>query len=170
MKDKKEEFYTARGYEIIAGENVLTPSMEDYLEMIVRLSKNTDYTRVNDLAESLNVQPPSVTKMVKKLHEKGLLDYKKYGMIHLTEKGARLGEYFLERHNTLKEFLTLLGATKHLQRDVERLEHYISYETYQIINALTNFFKDNEVFLQQFKEYKNNFQADSPNFDMYKEK
>lgn len=157
MKDKKEKFYTARGYEIIAGENELTPSMEDYLEMIVRLSSETNYTRVNDLAESLNVQPPSVTKMVQKLHEKGLLDYEKYGMIHLTEEGAKLGNYFLERHNILKEFLTLLGATEHLQTDVERLEHYISYETYQTIRALTIFFKENKDIRQNFLEYKIKF-------------
>jgi len=157
MDNQKEEFYTARGYEIAAGDSALTPSMEDYLEMIYRLSEETGYTRVNELAESLNVQPPSVTKMIQKLHEKELLNYEKYGMIHLTEEGARLGKYFLERHNTLREFLSLVGAKEHLQKDVERIEHYISWDTYRIIHALTCFMKENKEVLYQFNEYKTKY-------------
>ena len=103
MTKRKEQFYTARGYEIAAGENALTPSMEDYLEMIYRLSRVNGYTRVNDLAENLNVQPPSVTRMIQKLYDRSLLDYRKYGMIHLTDKGTKL-RIFLDRHNILREF------------------------------------------------------------------
>lgn len=157
MSKIKEQFYTARGYEIAAGEDALTPSMEDYLEMIYRLSQVNGYTRVNDLADSLNVQPPSVTKMVQKLYDRALLDYEKYGMIHLTDKGIRLGEYFLERHNTLREFLSLLGVTDDLQRDVETLEHYISYNNFQMISALVAFMKNNPHFLREFQEYEEKF-------------
>ena len=39
--------------------------MEDYLEMIYRLSKENGYTRINELSNALNVQPPSATRMVK---------------------------------------------------------------------------------------------------------
>ena len=149
------EFYTARGYEITAGDNALTASMEDYLEMIYRLSQKDGYTRVNDLAASLNVQPPSVTKMTQKLNEKKLLNYKKYGMIHLTEEGKKLGKYFLERHNTLKELFSLIGATDNLQKDVETMEHYISYKNFRIISALVNFLKEDNQFLTRFHKYKN---------------
>lgn len=160
MGKKDEEFYTARGYENAAGKNTLTPSMEDYLEMIIRLSNKTGYTRVNDLANSLNVQPPSVSKMVQKLKEEALLDYEKYGMIHLTEEGRKLGEYLLNRHNTLKEFFTLIQATKNLQKDVETIEHYISVHNYRVIAALVGFMKENEDFLNQFYKYKERFFLD----------
>lgn len=146
-------FYTARGYEIAAGENALTPSMEDYIEMIYRLSSEIGYTRVNDLAERLNVQPPSVTKMMQKLHEKALLSYEKYGMIHLTEEGKKLGEFFLQRHNTLKEFLALLDI-RDVQTKVEQMEHYVSYDTFQIISAFVDFLKDNNDILARFNEYR----------------
>lgn len=157
MSKIKEQFYTARGYEIAAGEDALTPSMEDYLEMIYRLSQVNGYTRVNDLAESLNVQPPSVTKMIQKLYERSLLDYEKYGMIHLTDKGIRLGEYFLVRHNTLREFLSLLGVTDNLQRDVETMEHYVSYNNFKMISSLVAFMGDNPHFLREFQRYKEKF-------------
>lgn len=160
MTKLNEEFYTARGYENIAEENALTASMEDYLEMIYRLSQENGYTRVNDLADSLNVQPPSVTKMIQKLNEKKLLDYEKYGMVHLTDEGKKIGKYFLERHNTLKEFLTLIGATEDLQKDVETMEHYISLNNFRVISTLVSFMKENNHFLTQFHEYKNKLLQD----------
>lgn len=153
MSSNEDIFYTARGYEIAAGENALTPSMEDYIEMIYRLSSEIGYTRVNDLAERLNVQPPSVTKMMQKLHEKSLLSYEKYGMIHLTEEGKKLGEFFLQRHNTLKEFLSLLNI-KDVQTKVEQMEHYVSYDTYEIIGSFVYFLKSNKDILERFNEYR----------------
>lgn len=59
----KEEFYTFREYM----DKNLTASMEDYIEMIYRLSKDSGYTRIQELAKSLNVQPPSATKMIQKI-------------------------------------------------------------------------------------------------------
>lgn len=153
MINKDEEFYTARGYEISAREKSLTPSMEDYIEMIYRLSQENGYTRVSDLAANLNVQPPSVTRMIQRLSDKSLLQYEKYGMIHLTDEGKTAGRYFLDRHNILKEFLTLIKATENLQKDVERIEHYISFKTFDKISALVNFFRDHKETLEQFYMY-----------------
>lgn len=153
MSKINEEFYTARGYEISAREGSLTPSMEDYIEMIYRLSEENGYTRVNDLAESLNVQPPSVTKMIQKLSEKSMLQYEKYGMIHLTDEGKQAGRYFLDRHNTLKEFLQLIHATDNLQKDVETIEHYITFHTFKVISALVSFFHENQQVVEQFHTY-----------------
>lgn len=150
----KEKFLTARGYEIEAGGDSLTPSMEDYIEMIYRLSRKERSIRVNDLAERLNVQPPSVTKMMQKLHDKALLNYEKYGMISLTDEGERLGNFFLLRHNTLKELLYLLGADKNLQRDVEQIEHHINPQTFESLYALVRFFQDNQEILHSFNDYK----------------
>ena len=156
----KEKFLTARGYEIAAAGNSLTPSMEDYIEMIYRLSRRNRSIRVNDLAERLNVQPPSVTKMMQRLHEKDLLNYEKYGMISLTDEGERLGSFFLLRHNTLKELLYLLGAEKNLQRDVEQVEHHISAETFESLYALVRFFQDNKITLKSFIEFKEKMRRD----------
>ncbi len=155
MSDKNEEFYTARGYEITADKDMLTPSMEDYIEMIYRLSQSSGYTRVNDLAESLNVQPPSVTRMMKKLNEKSLLNYEKYGMIQLTEEGKRLGKFFLDRHNTLKEFFLLLGIEEQVQKEVEQMEHHISWESFLVIDRFVKFLKENREILDKFHIYLN---------------
>ncbi|KUO63113.1 MAG: hypothetical protein APF84_11340 [Gracilibacter sp. BRH_c7a] len=157
---EKEKFFTARGYEIAAPENSLTPSMEDYIEMIYRLSRKHRYIRVNDLAERLNVQPPSVTKMMQKLHDKDLLNYEKYGVISLTDEGERLGFFFLMRHNTLKELLFLLGADKNLQTDVEQIEHHINADTFESLYALVRFFQENKSVLDLFHTHKKKMESD----------
>ena len=81
----KNDFHTFNEY-MKKEDNSLTASMEDYLEMIYRLSLNTGFTRINELSNALNVQPPSATKMVQKLNKLGLLDYKKYGILFLLWK------------------------------------------------------------------------------------
>ena len=84
------------------GENLLTASMEDYLEMIYRLSLNTGFTRIHELSNALNVQPPSATKMVQKLAELKLLKYEKYGVVTLEQDGKKLGQVLLNRHNIIE--------------------------------------------------------------------
>ncbi len=154
MSKKEVQFYTARGYEMANREDSLTPSMEDYLEMIFRLHQKNGYTSVNELAISLNVQPPSVTKMIKKLDKKSLLIYEKYGLIQLTDDGEKIGEFLIERHNTIKDFFILLGATENIQQNVETIEHHISMQSFQMLSLLVSFLKENKNFLIQFNDYK----------------
>ena len=74
----EREFFTFREY-MRKDRELLSPSAEDYMEMIYRLSADKGFTRVNDLASALNVQPPSVTKMIQKLADLKLIKYEKYG-------------------------------------------------------------------------------------------
>lgn len=140
-------FYTFRGYRI-KNEEFLSPSMEDYIEMIYRISCSKDVVRVNDLSESLHVQPPSTTKMIKKLSKGGYVFYEKYGYIKLTEKGKDIGEYLLYRHKTICDFLELIGVKTNILEQTEKIEHSISEETLDKINNIT-------IFLRQSEEYNN---------------
>jgi DtxR family Mn-dependent transcriptional regulator len=88
--------------------------MEDYLEMIYRNSLTDGYMRINTISELLNVSAPSATKMVQKLTKLGLLDYKKYGIIFLTENGREIGKFLLDRHNLIEAFLKNLGVTDNI--------------------------------------------------------
>ncbi len=109
---------------------------------------------MNDLAAKLNVQPPSVTRMMKRLHEKSLLNYEKYGMIQLTEEGKQLGKFFLERHNILEKFLTLLGIKENIQKEVEQMEHYVSWESFQVIKGFVLFIQEHPEIMEKFEVYK----------------
>lgn len=154
MDSQNDEFYTFRGYTLLSKvEKILTASMEDYLEMIYRLSREKGYTRINDLATTLNVQPPSASKMVQKLTDLNFLQYEKYGIIKLTESGENLGRYLLERHNTLQDFLRIIGVTEGLLEETEKIEHNVSEHTMQRIMELVGFIKENPSWQIEFKQY-----------------
>jgi len=156
MKDiEKTEFHTVRGYQLLEqNDRLLTSSMEDYLEMISRHSKEVGFIRINTLAELLNVKASSATKMVQKLSESGFLDYEKYGIIFLTEKGKILGDYLLERHKIIENFLKTIGIKANALVETELIEHNISEDTLKNINHLVNFFLENPEVLSYFRRYK----------------
>ena len=151
--DTEKEFYTFRGYALQNQEGQrLTPSMEDYLEMIYRLAHEKGYTRINDLATILNVQPPSVTRMVQKLAEAKYLYYEKYGVIELTTLGLTIGQQLLERHKVVENFLKLLGVTHNTLEDTEKIEHVLSGETMKCIFNFVEFARQNPEWIKAFKE------------------
>jgi Mn-dependent DtxR family transcriptional regulator len=153
--DKNSEFRTVRGYQMIRQQNSasgLTPSMEDYLEMIYRLSQTDGYVRVNSLAEMLNVQSPSVTRTVQKLSEMEYVKYHRYGIIQLTEQGAQLGSYLLTRHETIELFLRNIGAGDSLFVDAELIEHHMSKKTVRQLELLNSWFAQPKV-LQQLHDF-----------------
>lgn len=154
MSHTKKEFRTVRGYELLRQEDkALTPSMEDYLEMTCRLSRGKSYSRVGDLAEALNVQPPSASRMMQRLAKMGYVNYKKYGAIELTDKGKMLGEYLLKRHGTIEQFLSLIGVTEGLLEQTEKIEHNISEGTLERIRILVAFMKEHRQWKDDFNDY-----------------
>lgn len=137
----KEEFYTLKGYKI-KNEEVLSSSMEDYIEMIYRLSRKSNEVRVSDLSQALNVQPPSTTKMLKRLAKDNYVFYEKYGCIKLTEKGRDAGGRLLERHRIIFEFLECIGIEENILEQTEIIEHAVNEEVLGRLNKLTKFLKD----------------------------
>jgi Mn-dependent DtxR family transcriptional regulator len=131
----------------------LSTSEEDYIEMIYRLSQEqSGYTRVNVLAQALNIRPPSVSHMIKKLAHKELVSHSDYGLIELTPKGFELGRYLLDRHMTVENFLKLLGLKANFYEEAERIEHTISDELIHSLKQLVYFFEHNQAVLQAFKK------------------
>ena len=84
------KFYTLKGYALLEN-SAITPSMEDYLEMIYRILSGGEAVRIGALAENLNVKPSSASKMVNNLKTQGLVLSEKYGYIKLTDAGLALG-------------------------------------------------------------------------------
>ncbi len=130
---------------------MLTESMEDYLEMIYRLQEAKGYVRAVDLAEALNVQPSSATRMIQKLSEGGFIRYEKYRNIALTGRGAALGRFLVWRDQMLKEFLALLKAPVGVEEQVEGIEHYITPPTMCLIRNLVAYFAANPERLQELE-------------------
>src|SRR5690625_1821517 len=104
-----------------------TPSMEDYIEQIYNLIDTKGYARVTDIAEALQVHPSSVTKMVQKLDKDNFVNYEKYRGFVLTDKGNKIGERLVFRHDLLENFLEIIGVDEEkIYDDVEGIEHHLS--------------------------------------------
>lgn len=154
MEMEEQKFHTVRGYQLLEqNKKLLTSAMEDYLEMIYRSSLVEGYMRINTLSELLNVQAPSATKMVQKLSELGLLDYKKYGIIFLTENGKEIGKYLLQRHHIIEQFLKNLGVEESLLVETELIEHSITATTLHKLDTFNKFLDQNPEILQKFEQF-----------------
>lgn len=150
----EEKFHTFRE-DMKKNKKKLTASMEDYLEMIYRLSIKEGYTRVYELAKSLNVKPPSATKMIQKLAEEKLLKYEKYGIIILESKGKKWGKILLDRHLTIETLLVILGINKkNILIETERIEHTINSETLKCIRIFVDFINDRPDLIVEFYKYR----------------
>lgn len=154
----KEDFYTFSEY-MKKEEDNLTASMEDYLEMIFRLSEKTGFTRIHDVAEALNVQPPSATKMVQKLSEMKLIDYERYGIIILTDDGKVLGRFLLNRHITIEGFLRILGVSENILEETEKIEHTISNKTLGYFEDFIKFIQENPEVISKLDTFRKNKSA-----------
>ena len=152
-----KDFHTVKGYEMInLNKNLLTPSMEDYLEMIYRCSLENGYIRLNIIAQKLNVKDSSASKMMKKLGELSLINYEKYGLISLTNKGRELGLFLYERHNTIEEFLENITKKNNSLLETELIEHVISIDTVKALKTFNEFLKVYPDILDKYIEFKNN--------------
>ncbi len=154
MREDNEEFRTFRGYALAQSGESLTPSMEDYLEMAYRLSKEDGFTRVNDMAGALNVKPPSVTSMLQRMCEKKLILYEKYGVIVLTPLGARVARSLLKRHLMLESFFSAIGLEENVLENVERIEHNLTPEAVECLSLLVDFIAENPSWAEDFAKYR----------------
>lgn len=116
----------------------ITQSLEDYLEAIYLLIKDTGTACVRDVARSLGVKMPSVVKAIHELKSLELVNQEPYSSIELTKKGERLAKSVLSRHELLKSFLVGIGVKPETaDEDACRMEHILSAETLDKIRTYT---------------------------------
>jgi DtxR family Mn-dependent transcriptional regulator len=106
----------------------LTQHVEDYLKAIYELERAGDAAATTDLAAQLGVAPASVTGMVRRLAEQGLLTHERYRGVRLTEQGRRGALRTLRRHRVIETYLVkVLGyGWDEVHEEAERLEHAAS--------------------------------------------
>lgn len=106
----------------------LSRSVEDYLKAIYALSDSGDAASTSAIAEALDIQPASVTGMVKRMAESGLLEHVPYKGVRLTEPGTLEALKVVRRHRILETYLCeRLGYSwEDVHDEAERLEHAAS--------------------------------------------
>lgn len=122
----------------------LTPSLEDYLETILKLEKKNRVARVKDIAAELKVQMPSVTGALKNLKSKGMIEYEKNSFINLTDTGLEIAQKVYEKHMLLVSFFknVLLMDEEEATEIGCKIEHVMNIETATKMANLENYLKD----------------------------
>src|SRR5688572_18413166 len=106
----------------------LTRSVEDYLKSVFHLTSQGGFATTSGIAEMLEVAPPSVSGMMKRLSETGLIEHVPYRGVQLTPQGRRAALQMIRRHRILESYLTSkLGYDwGDVHVEAERLEHAVS--------------------------------------------
>lgn len=104
----------------------MTSAEENYLKTIYHLSKVSNKSvTTNAIAEQMDTKPSSVTDMIKKLSEKGLVNHKKYKGVSMTDQGNKFALSIVRKHRLWEVFLLekLNFAWDEVHEVAEQLEH-----------------------------------------------
>ncbi|WP_137283378.1 metal-dependent transcriptional regulator [Halorussus salinisoli] len=110
---------------------MLSDVMEDYLKSIYALQKEDGGpVSTSAIADYLDVTPPTVTSMVEKLEDRGLVEREKYKGVELTAEGETVALEVLRHHRLLESYLTehLDYSWSEVHEEADTLEHHISEE------------------------------------------
>jgi len=118
---------------------------ENYLKAIFMLSRTEKKpVSTSSIAEELGVQSASVTDMIKKLSAKGLIRYKKYYGVDLSESGKKEAVKIIRNHRLWEVFLSeklgfgwgdvheIAEQLEHVRNDelTEKLDAFLGYPEY----------------------------------------
>lgn len=114
---------------------------ENYLKIIYHLAENTNNVQTNAIAEQMQTKPASVTDMLKKLADKGLVDYVKYQGVTLTEKGKNTAIDIVRKHRLWEVFLVdkLNFKWDEVHDVAEELEHIKSVDLIERLDEFLGF-------------------------------
>ncbi|MFB6302993.1 MAG: metal-dependent transcriptional regulator [Haloferacaceae archaeon] len=104
---------------------------EDYLKTIYKLQRTEGApVSTSDIADRLDRSGASVTSMLDKLAERGLVEREKYKGAELTAEGETVALEVIRHHRLLEAYLTehLDYSWSEVHDEAERLEHHISEE------------------------------------------
>lgn len=118
----------------------LTDRGEDYLRAILEIVEEKGYSRIKDIAKKLGVSSPSVVEMIKKLDDKKLVSYERYGGVTLTPEGHGIARVIRDRHTTFRKFLEIILVPEEIAlRDAHILEHQLDPKTILQFNRFVDF-------------------------------
>jgi len=132
-------------------------TIEDYVELIYIIQNKKEKVHTSDIASAFNINPASVTEIFQKLSDEGYINYEKYTGVTLTEKGKKIAMNTKKKHETLKNFLILLGVDEKIaDEDACKIEHNIDQKTMGKLRKFVEFAKLEDGctrWLDHFKYY-----------------
>ena len=120
----------------------LSQTEENYLKTIYMLTEAESRTvSTNGIAAQMNTAAASVTDMIKRLSEKGLIHYEKYRGVSLTDAGDQKARSLVRKHRLWEVFLVqwLHFSWDEVHDLAEQLEHIQSEELVERLDIFLNY-------------------------------
>jgi DtxR family Mn-dependent transcriptional regulator len=118
----------------------ISDAMRDYLSEIYRLSQGDAWVSTTALADRLQVSGPATVRMVRRLHNAGLVDHLPYKGVKLTAPGQKVALLHIRRHRLVERFLVdVLGFGWHeVHEQADDLHKGINQTLEERIDRLMN--------------------------------
>lgn len=127
---------------------------EEYIEIVYLLEQREGRAQTGMIAEALDVKPPSVTEMLKKLEAEGLVRWESYSGARLTPAGRRVASELMKRHRILADLLEILGVDREIaDTDACQIEHHVSRETVRHLELFLAFLREDPAGRQSLKAF-----------------
>ena len=106
-----------------------------------------------DISNYMNVSPPSVTKMLRRLDDSGYIEYTKYQGLRLTNLGKNIANKIRQKHSDLLEFFQMLGIDSSIaNQDIEGIEHHLNPKTTKQLKKFILFLKSKPGLVSEFQK------------------
>ena len=116
---------------------IMNESAENYLEVILKLSRQLPVVRSIDIATELGYSKSSVSTAMKHLKKENCISVSEAGFIFLTDAGKKIADMIYERHEVITKLLENLGVpTSIASKDACKIEHYLSEESFEAIKNI----------------------------------
>ncbi len=122
---------------------MLSSTEENYLKALLHLTliSEKEEAGTNEIAAYLGVKPATANDMLKRLKEKEMINYEKYGKISLAEQGRLLAIEVLRKHRLWETFLyeKLEFTWDEVHEVAEQLEHIQSHKLIDKLDKFLNY-------------------------------
>ena len=120
---------------------MISQTEENYLKALYSLIDKKGAATVNDISKMLEIKMPTVTGMVKKLAEKGLVEYTSYKPLRLTVIGQKKAALIVRKHRLTEMFLVeKMGfGWEEVHQIAEQVEHIQSPILFDRMDEILNY-------------------------------
>lgn len=114
---------------------------ENYLKALLHLSHESGDVNIKDMSKHLDIKMPSVTSMMKKMSEKGLVHYDSYKPVRLTDVGEKEAALIIRKHRLTEMFLVEKMGFRwdEVHHIAEQIEHVKAPAFFQKMDELLGF-------------------------------
>ena len=119
----------------------MTPNKEDYLKCIYEIGTEMQKITNKEIATRMQVSPPAVTEMIKRMKSENLILKDKENGYLLTDIGLKLVSELYRKHRLIEVFLVhhLDYTSDQIHEEAEVLEHTVSNLFVERLDKLLRF-------------------------------